>query len=140
MVSLYRGAPNDVRKRISRTLSIEPKVMDSWLVALNTTRNICCHHGRLWNRTLGARPALPRRKNDARWYEPFSVRADKPVAVLTVLNHMLATAAPDSDWSAETIRLLETRPPSDLSRMGFTEGWQECPFWTVGQNGAKAAK
>ncbi|MCI1963093.1 MAG: Abi family protein [Ancrocorticia sp.] len=49
VITLYRGAPNFVRKSISRDFGIEPRVMDSWLVALNTTRNICAHHGRLWN-------------------------------------------------------------------------------------------
>lgn len=133
MFALYRGASNDTRKCISRTFFIEPKVMDSWLVALNTVRNICCHHGRLWNRTLGTRPALPRQKNDARWHEPFAIRADKPIAVLTILSHMLTTVTPDSTWAEEMTRLLETRPESDLSKMGFAEGWRKSPFWATEQ-------
>lgn len=129
LFALYRGASNGVRKRLSRSFDVEPKVMDSWLVALNTTRNICCHHGRLWNRTLGTRPALPRRKNDMRWYGPFAIQADKPVAVLTILCHMLQTAKLDPDWASRAVALLLSRCEADRERMGFCAGWEDSAFW-----------
>lgn len=129
LFALYRGAPNDVRKRLSRLFGVQPKVMDSWLVALNTTRNICCHHGRLWNRTLGTRPALPRKKNDPRWHGPFAVRSDKPVAVLTILCHMLQASGLDPDWARKVVSLILTRCEEDRARMGFNSGWEDSPFW-----------
>lgn len=129
-LTLYRGAPDSIRKQISRTFHIEPRVMDSWLVTLNTTRNICAHHGRLWNRTLGTRPTIPRAKNDPRWHEPFEVRPDKTFAVLTILSHLLEVAAPGTVWRTRLFGLLGTRSAQDLRCMGFEDGWQECPLWS----------
>ena len=35
------------------TFGATDTVFQSWLIALNGVRNICAHHGRLWNRELG---------------------------------------------------------------------------------------
>ena len=126
---LYKGAPNSTRRSISRAFGVEPRVFDSWLVALNTTRNICAHHGRLWNRTLGTRPMIPRSKNDVRWHVPFEVKPDKVFAILTMLSVMLEVVAPDTAWRDRLGKLLTTRAESDLMRMGFSEGWEACPLW-----------
>lgn len=129
ITTLYRGAPAAVRKSVSRAFDIEPRVMDSWLVTLNTVRNICAHHGRLWNRTLGTKPTIPRKKNDARWHVPYEVLPDKMFAVLTILSHMLEIAAPSTAWRDRLFDLLNARSTADMCRMGFTAGWQACPIW-----------
>ncbi|MEG0461903.1 Abi family protein, partial [Gordonibacter sp.] len=66
MLTLYRGASVEVRSYVSEKLGITAKVLESWLVTLNTVRNICAHHGRLWNRTLGTKPMIPNRKKPYR--------------------------------------------------------------------------
>lgn len=71
--TLYRGAPIEVRASISEKLGVTSRVLESWLVTLNTVRNICAHHGRLWNRTLGTKPMIPSRKNDERWHDPVEI-------------------------------------------------------------------
>lgn len=130
VLTLYRGASDSIRKQISRTFHVEPRVMDSWLVTLNTTRNICAHHGRLWNRTLGTRPTIPRAKNDPSWHEPFEVKPDKMFAVLTVLSYLLEVAAPGTAWRVRLFGLLGARSAWDLRCMGFEDGWQACPLWS----------
>ena len=129
VVTLYRGAPTPTRKGIARALGVEPKVLDSWLVALNTVRNVCAHHGRLWNRVIGTSPAIPRRKNDPRWREPFEVPAKTTCGILTILSYLLGHVAPGTAWGHRLLALLEDRPAEDLRRMGFSESWRECPFW-----------
>lgn len=128
--SLYRGAPNITRKSIAQAFGVTAKVMDSWLLTINTTRNICAHHGRLWNRTLGTKPTIPRRKNDPRWHDPYEVTPDKLFVVLTILSVMLEMAAPDTVWRKRLFRLLEGRSDADMRRMGFGPGWETCPLWT----------
>ena len=130
VLSLYRGAPSRVRKSIAAAFGIEPRVMDSWLMTLNTTRNICAHHGRLWNRTLGTKPSIPRAKNDPRWHRPYEVRGDKVFVVLTMLSAMLEIVAPDTRWRDRLFQLLDTRSEEDMWRMGFESGWKMCPIWS----------
>lgn len=131
MSSLYRGAPPNIRGRLAGSLGISTRVLDSWLLTLNTVRNICAHHGRLWNRGVGTRPLIPRRENDARWHEPFEVRSDRMFGVLTILSYLLERIAPTTSWRKRLFDLMDHFEigPSDRRRMGFDDGWDECPFW-----------
>lgn len=137
--TLYRGAPNPVRKKIAEGLGVAPRVLDSWLLAINTTRNVCAHHGRLWNRVLGTRALTPRAKNDVRWHEPYEVQTDRPFMILTVLACLMETVAPECGWQAGIVELVSTRSASDMERMGFTGGWERCPFWSVWTSDDKSA-
>ena len=131
MSALYKGASADVRARLAKNLGISTRVLDSWLLTLNTVRNICAHHGRLWNRGLGTRPLIPRCENDARWHEPFEVRSDRMFGILTILSYLLERVAPTTSWRKRLFDLMDRfeMEPADWCRMGFVEGWTECPFW-----------
>lgn len=127
VVTLYKGAPVDVRKKIAADLGVSTRVLDSWLVTINTVRNICAHHGRLWNRVIGTPPMIPRAKE---WHEPFEVRGDKIFGTLTVLSYLLERVAPETGWRDRLFALTEGCSEADRRRMGFADGWQECPLWS----------
>lgn len=129
MLRLYRGAPARVRNGIANRIGVSVQVLESWLVALNTTRNICAHHGRLWNRGIGTRPIIPTVKKYPEWHQPFEVRADKTCGILTILSFLLERVAPDTSWRTKLFALLDTGSADELDRMGFTEGWKESPLW-----------
>lgn len=130
MLTLYKGAPNEIRIDLADQFGISTRVLKSWLVAINTTRNICAHHGRLWNRGLGTQPQIPDRTKHPEWHEPFEVRSDNTFGMLTILSHLLERIAPDTHWRERLFKLLDTCPEDMLPRMGFAPGWQECPLWT----------
>lgn len=129
LLRLYKGASRDIRGRIALEVGVTPTVLDSWLVALNTVRNICAHHSRLWNRPFGTKPMIPRAKNDARWHEPYEVDGNRIFGVLTILSCLLETIAPETSWRTRLLELLAGRTEKDLLSMGFKPGWQESPFW-----------
>ena len=129
MLRLYTGASPDVRNRIAGRLGVSSRVLKSWLVALNTTRNICAHHGRLWNRGIGTRPVIPTKTKYPEWHEPFPVRSDNMFGILTILSYLLEYAAPETSWRGRLFSLLDGRSSDELSRMGFKEGWRDCPIW-----------
>jgi len=41
MLRLYKGSSIEVRNRIANEVGISARVLESWLVTLNTVRNIC---------------------------------------------------------------------------------------------------
>ena len=95
---------------------------ESWLVALNTVRNCCAHHSRLWNKTLGTKPMIPR--DDTAWHEPHEVGNHKMFGTLTVLSYMLETIAPATSWRSRLLDLMEERLPREEWRaMGFGDGF-----------------
>ena len=129
MLSMYKGASVDIRNELAAKVGVSARVLESWLVSLNTTRNICAHHGRLWNRIAGTRPTIPNERSDPRWHDPYEVEGRRVFATLTILSYLLSYVAPDTSWRERLFALLDSRSEYDLKQMGFSEGWQSCPFW-----------
>lgn len=129
MLHLFNGAPVEVRNAISSEFGISTRVLKSWLVALNTTRNICAHHGRLWNRGIGTRPIIPTETKYPEWHNPYEVRSDNMFGILTILSYLLERIAPNTSWRSRLLNLIYTRSENELKRMGFASGWKECPLW-----------
>lgn len=129
MLRLYKGASPKTRNLLASKLGVTSRVLKSWLVALNTTRNICAHHARLWNKGMGTRPLIPSCEKNSQWYEPFQVRADRTCGILSILSYLLERVAPDTSWRTRLFDLLDTRSVDELNRMGFTDGWKESPLW-----------
>lgn len=129
MLQLYKGSSVKVRNGIANEVGISARVLESWLITLNTVRNICAHHGRLWNRGLGTRPIIPTSKKYPEWHEPFQIRYDNLLGILTILSFLLERIAPDTSWRTKLFDLLKSRSSDELIRMGFTDGWKESPLW-----------
>ena len=104
-------------------------VFDSWLLTLGVVRNICAHHGRLWNRESGVKPVIPRRREYPEWHEPVMVENDRVFVVLTICRHCLVRIAPQSAWATRLKGLLAEFPDIPLNAMGFPPNWQESPVW-----------
>lgn len=140
MLRLYNGAPSGIRSKLADDLGVTSRVLKSWLVAINTTHNICAHHGRLWNRGIGTRPIIPTKSKYPEWHEPFNVRSDNMFGILTILSYLLERIAPDTSWRERLLDLLKRLDAGELRRMGFTKGWEECPLWKPYLPSAEAAE
>lgn len=126
VVTLFRGSPVEVRQRIAGDLGVSAKVLDSWLVTVNTVRNICAHHGRLWNRVIGNPPMIPKASE---WHEPYEVGNAKMFGTLTVLSYLLKRVAPDTGWRKRLLDMVLGLSLRNQERMGFADGWRACPLW-----------
>ncbi len=129
MLTLFKGSPDKVKSSIAQALEIPGTVLESWLLMLNTVRNICAHHDRLWNRRLGNKPKIPRAHKYPDWHVPYEVSNSTTFGLLTILSYLLERIAPDTSWHGKVVRLLHGRSGEDLQYMGFMDGWQECPLW-----------
>ena len=126
VVTLYKGSPVPVRKRIADNLGISTRVLDSWLVTINTVRNICAHHGRLWNRIIGNPPKIPR---SPQWHDPYEVENDEMFGTLTMLSYLLERVAPGTSWRKRLLDMVFGLTRRNQERMGFTGEWRECLLW-----------
>ena len=131
ILTMYRGAPDTIKRRIAATFGVHDKVLESWMLALNTIRNICAHHSRLWNRQLGNKPMIPHQKNAPSWHTPIAIPNDRVFGILTILKYSLDRIAPQSSWTTRLHSLLVDYPSIPLASMGFPVDWQTCPIWTT---------
>lgn len=129
MLTLFNGVEDDVRRKIAHEYGIEDKILRSWLGALNVIRNICAHHGRLWNRQLGFKPLIPKKQKYPLWHDPVSTPNDRIFTILTILKYLLEKVAPTSQWDLRFRKLLERYPKIPLKTMGFPEQWETHAVW-----------
>ena len=129
MLRFFNGVENNIRQEIAAEYKVSDKVLASWLKAIGAVRNICAHHGRLFNKRLGVKPLIPYKNRYPRWYDPFTIDKSKIVSVLTILNYMLDIVAPTSSWSQRFVKLMDDYRDVPQQWMGFPDDWQEHEMW-----------
>jgi abortive infection bacteriophage resistance protein len=129
MLDFYEGTEVAVRQSVANRFGISTSVLDSWLNALRGVRNMCAHHGRLWNRVLGVRPRIPDKYKRPDWHYPVTISNDRVFGILTILRHMMRVVAPQSRWPHRLQQLLNEYPDIPRVAMGFPADWMDSPIW-----------
>ncbi len=121
------------RTAVARSIGLTTPVLESWMQTYVRVRNICAHHGRLWNVGLGVYPAIPTSPTVS-WLEgdrALPERSRKRLyPVLVSLQAVLDSVSPRSSWARRLYELLSTRPRMNLDGMGVPEGWADDNFWS----------
>ena len=108
---------------VCRSFDLPPNVFKSWLHSLTYIRNICAHHGRLWNRECRIKPIITHR------FQADLTPNVRIYAQLVVIQILLAKIAPDNHWAQKLHALLAEHPNIPLSSMGFPVNWQSREIW-----------
>lgn len=124
---LFSGLKNRDQSEISREFKVHWQVLKSWLHCLVYTRNLCAHHGRLWNRTLAIRPLIPRKAKE--WHTPFSIENNKVFSIFTITNYLLKILSLEDDLKDNLIGLFQDYPQVDIHKLGFQTDWQSHEIW-----------
>ena len=129
MLTFYKSMEKHMQKALAKEYKIQPAVLQSWLTTLNYIRNICAHHGRLWNRELAIKPYIPR--DNMEWRTPVDVFnfQGRIYSVATILKYLLSFIAPQSKWPVRFEENLLRHPIIPIHEMGFPVNWKECPIW-----------
>lgn len=129
ILTMYRGVHPDIRKKVAAPFAVHDVVLGSWLLTLNTVRNVCAHHGRLWNRELGTRPMIPEARKNPQWHTPIEVKNDRIFGIVTICRHCISRIAPQSHWPDRWRSLLTSHPYVPRGSMGVPKNWEQCPIW-----------
>ncbi|QWL32467.1 Abi family protein [Rathayibacter toxicus] len=120
------------RTAVAASLGLTGPVLESWSQTYVRVRNVCAHHGRLWNVGLGRYPVIPTSKSVAwlRSSDGLPERSRKRLyPVLVSLQTILGTVSPRSSWAARLHDLISNRPAMNLAGMGVPDGWIQDDFW-----------
>jgi len=119
--------PMPTRRAIAECFGFDEKVLERFLHHLTHVRNVCAHHGRLWNREFTITPRLPRTKPEGlhRQLVPNSRRLYN---TLVLLCHSLEIVSPGSSWRHRVIGLIDQHHIA-AAEMGFPLGWRGLPAW-----------
>jgi abortive infection bacteriophage resistance protein len=107
--------------------NINKVVFFKWLKALSSIRNICAHHSRLWNRTLGISFEVPRNNNR---FEALKNSNHKIFFALSVIKYILTSIGEDKlDFKDKIKNLLKKYPNVNTNTMGFIDEWEDLELW-----------
>lgn len=128
-LTMYRGSSDVIKQGIAAHYRIPDEVLTSWLKTINVIRNICAHHSRLWNRELGFKPYIPRKKKYPEWHEPVVIPQNRVFGILTIIRYLLTIIAPQSRWEVRLLALLNEYSEISRRSMGFPDNWKDSPLW-----------
>jgi abortive infection bacteriophage resistance protein len=103
-------------------------ILENWMLCFSNIRNICAHHGRLWNRRLTAHIKFPTNPQNA-FITNNRVYPYKLYAALCCIQYMLNTIIPINGFKTDLVDLMKTCPLAQEKEMGFPANWQGEQFW-----------
>lgn len=128
MLTLFRLMKKQDKQFIAKSFGYNERVFESWLTNLNYVRNICAHHGRLWNRHLAVNPVIPAK--DMRWHEAaFPVNPNRIYSTLCILKVLLTVVVPQSKWQSRFYALLNELPLIHRVSMAIPDGFENSAIW-----------
>lgn len=120
---VFKNLKRENQKPIAKVFELDGGVLASWLHTITYLRNLVAHHQRLWNRSFTIKPIPAKRyaedlKDPSRFY-----------AQAVIIQALLKTIAPDSQWSHRLAQLMAEHPKVPAHRMGFPVDWQMREIW-----------
>lgn len=103
-------------------------VLENWVHNFCNIRNICAHHGRLWNRRI-ATPIISPKKTTHQFIKNKNIYPYKLYASLSAMIYILNIISPKSLFKCNLLQLLQSCPPNQLKEMGFPKNWKNEPIW-----------
>lgn len=153
MTLFIRHFDKALKKRLADDFHLPYDVLDSWLTSLNTLRNACAHHSRVWNTVWGTKPLYPSyprqktwryvfSKQEQAWIDPGQRRANeekivcafdqrKTAILLAICSHLQKVIAPQSSWKNRVEELFDAFAQEDipLYSIGLHHAWRTHPLW-----------
>lgn len=133
MLSVFLSGMKYRDKRdVARRYNIRPEILPSWVRTLADVRNICAHHGRLWNRTLVSQPKTSGIEIDDLKHINEGFAREKIYSAVAITRHLQRILNPSSTWVDSIISLNEsfpTAPGISFKQMGYPDNWLELDLW-----------
>jgi abortive infection bacteriophage resistance protein len=115
------------RRQVASYYGLSDTVMISWLHSLVYIRNICAHHGRLWNKQMSINPIVPRKLKLP--FVSIPKETKKLYYILSTILYFLQTVNPKNTFVSRFTQFIDKYPQVDLNAMGFPKDWQQEPLW-----------
>jgi len=134
-ISMWTKATRDnaLKDAMAKELGLPNKeTLEGTLQLLSYIRNICAHHGRLWNRRTVKRAPNIRTFRDSMVIEIDGAQRQPQNSiynVLVILSKTLRHQSPDTSFPIRVRKLVETRLGWQRDAMGFPGDWRSRPIW-----------
>jgi abortive infection bacteriophage resistance protein len=123
---MYAGLKNEFQKPIAAKFNLHPSVLRTWFHTLSYIRNVCAHHGLLWNRELAITPEIPYK--NGRW--PYlGANPKSAYAVMVILQDLAVTINPSSQCRQVFLKHLTKCDERQLNGLKVPKNWKTFSPW-----------
>lgn len=137
MSKLFNGLKDNADKQlIAAEFGLHHTVFKSWLHTLTYVRNICGHHGRLWNREIAIEPFWLEKASKPWLNETFKGVTSRSFYSICLIKYLLQTANPTHHIKEHLMELMEKYPNTPVQFMGIPSiddgsmfNWKNEPLW-----------
>lgn len=103
-------------------------ILENWMHAFCNIRNLCAHHGRLWNRRLTTHITLPKHPVHI-FLENNNILPYKVYAALCCMQYILNIINPESTFKKKVKEHMMKCPLAQEKEMGFPKNWERELLW-----------
>jgi abortive infection bacteriophage resistance protein len=101
--------------------------LQNWMHCFSLIRNICAHHGRVWNRRM-TKLKIPRKPINL-FLDNSNVLPYKVYTYISCMQYILNGISPGHHFKDNLIQLMNNCPLLQEKEMGFPNNWQQDKFW-----------
>lgn len=120
--------PGKEKREIAACFGLPDSVLITWLHSIVYLRNVCAHHGRLWNRIMRIAPQVPRTPRLI-WLTNNHIVNNRSYFMLSMILFLLQSVNPHNTFAVRIKDLLAAYPNVDPEAMGFPERWTQEALW-----------
>ncbi len=134
LLTFYKGVNGNIARKVAAHFEMADELLLSWLRSLYAVRNVCAHHGRLWNRVLGYPPSLPQKNKYPEWHRKDLTGKnrfpnDRSGILLMICHKFLDKISATTRWKKRVVDLFNEYPDIPVAQMGLPTDWQETELW-----------
>lgn len=122
-----KGGP--VKSEVAERFSTASPILKSWLMSINSLRNFCAHHSRVWNRKFAIKPTIPVQE---KWKFLMTIEDDtnwRLYGILSCMIKMMEKINPTSDFKTKLKELFQEYKGVNIKYMGFDKDWENEGIW-----------
>lgn len=123
----------DAKREVAQSLGMPTiEVLEQVLHALTPVRNVCAHHGRLWNRRFTLQLPHIKRLKGQMVIEQIDGQAQPSRQIynyLMVMAHLMRRINPGSSWQQRLRQHVQSARADQQQAMGFPVGWEQLAVW-----------
>jgi abortive infection bacteriophage resistance protein len=128
LTRLFGFSPRSVQDEVADAFGLRAPQLESWLKSLNIVRNVCAHHGRLFNRVFAITPKLPRpgTSSDLDSTAPFT----RTFGQLTLIQHLLDARGLPRTGLPAVLRSYPAVQRVPIAHTGAPADWASSSLWS----------
>jgi len=124
-LNLKRGTP---KINVTRHFGLNDiSLLENWMHCFSNIRNVCAHHGRLWNRRFTTHIVMP--TNPINLFVKGPIYPYKLYPAICAIVYTINIITPKCDFKDRIIQLMNNCPLQQEHEMGFPQNWRKDNFW-----------